>query len=221
MYKKLHPQLVGIVRAAGQRMAHALVAHYYVHLYVVACPQDRQRAIRAVRTPVHPDPEDVNERNAFGQIFLGLGQLRRVLVDERDRRIGRSKPVAAYEPAVVPHIARRFKRHMAGNAIRWRLGKIERPDDVAADAAVVPVVVFVLPALPAIAVHFRGNAHFVARAAKFGCFVDRLQHGLAVRFGFGPHQHIMHPPAQPLFGARKRILVRRSDRIAAIAPHIA
>src|SRR5579883_2977481 len=114
---------------------------------------------------------------------LGLGELRGIVIDSRNRGVRRGESVGVDFAVAIAGIARIAQRHVAIGAVGGFRRVVEGSRALAGNAARLPVVVLVEAAQPAVMIHGLIEVHFVAGGAVFGSLLahEGLEEGAAVR----------------------------------------
>ena len=144
-----------------------------------------------------------------------------VPTDEGQSRVDRQKAVRLNVPIPRRHVARnRFlQRHVAVLANPFDIRQIEGPSGVERHAAVVPIVVLVLAAQPAVAIDARVETDLVAGSAKLRGAEEGLEHLLLVYDGPRLQRRVVYEAAHAFFGIGEQIgiLLLVGDVVVAVA----
>ena len=167
-------------------MPDALVAHHHVE-GVLAAGHQRGLALiqRVVRRALVVQREHIDAEFFVLQKFLDPRDGFLVAADVGQGRIDRQKAVRLDVPIPRRHVAgdRFLQRHVAVLADLLGGRQVEGSRSVERHAAVVPIVVFVLAAQPAVAIDARVEADLVAGGAKLRGAEEGFEHLLLVDDG--------------------------------------
>ena len=189
------PGLVGVRRSVRVRMADAARADDHLDVDRLARPDLRECLAEDEQLAAAPDREDVDRQHLVLEELAELVLRLLVAAHEGERRVGGGEDVVVQESLLVAELVGAVVREVAV-AAGLGLGRIvERSHRTARHARVVPAVVVVLAAQPAVAVQGRDEADLVAGRAELGRAHEGLQERLAVERG-------LHADEQPVDGAQ-------------------
>ena len=221
----LQPALVGVVGAAREGVAHAEVAHRHVDLQALAGAHGRRRqgglVLGAAVGPAQGGDVDAQLRVAQE----GLDALDRIAVaaQEGQGRVHRQEAVGTHVPVLGGHVPLDglLQGHVAVLAEPPVPRQVEGARGVEGDAAVVPVVVLVLAAQPAVAVEAGVEADFVAGGAELGGLEEGLEHLGLVHRGPRLQGRVVEQPQDPVLGVGEQVgvLLVVGDVVVGVARH--
>ena len=203
-------------------MPDALVAHHHVECVLAARHQHRLTLVqRVVRFFLVVQREHIDAEFFVLQKFLDPRNGLLVAADVGQGRVDRQKAVRLDVPIPRRHVAsdRFLQRHVTILTDPFGIGQVEGSSGVERHAAVVPTVVFVLAAQPAVAVDARVEADLVAGGAKLRGAEEGLEHLLLVDDGPRLQRGVVYEAARAFFGLGEQIgiLLLVGDVVVAVA----
>ncbi|MFO0982079.1 MAG: hypothetical protein U1E76_10120 [Planctomycetota bacterium] len=147
--------------------------------------------------PAPAAARDVEAQLLVAHELLGAPQLVLIAADVGQRRVDRKESVRADLAVLRRHVAERrvLGRHVAVLAHLLDRRQIERACGVLRDSRVVPGIVLVLAAHPAVAVDRHVQADLVAGGAELGAAEERFQHARLVHRWLRLGDHVVQHQA--------------------------
>ncbi len=136
------------------------------------------------------------------------------------RRVGGGEEVVVEKAVLVAELVGAVGRQVAVAAGLGLRRVVEGADGPAGDARVVPGVVVVLPAHPAVAVQGRDQRDLVAGRAELGRPHERLQERLPVQRRFHPDQEPVDRRERRVLGEGEGVLLGLLDHVGAVAARV-
>ena len=208
-----HPGLVRVSRPVGVGMADAPRTHDDFDLQRLSGRHHGELSVEHSDPAALFDREDVDGEDLVPEKIVDA--LFRLLVPALEGQGGvrRREEVVVQVPLLVAELVGAIRRQVA---VAARLGLrrvVEGPHGAARDTRVVPGVVVVLSAQPAVGVQGRDQGHLVAGRAELGRAHDRLQERLAVQRG-------LHADQEPVDRAQGRVLRERERVLFGLLDHV-
>ena len=208
-HRDLQPALVGIVGAAREGVAHAEVAHRHVDLQALAGRTDggARAGWYSVPRSGRRRGGDVDAQLRVAQEGLDARDRIAVAAQEGQGRVHRQEAVGTHVPVLGRHVPLDglLQGHVAVLAEPPVPRQVEGARGVEGDAAVVPVVVLVLAAQPAVAVEAGVEAHLVAGGAELGGLEEGLEHLGLVHRGPRLQGRVVEQPQDPVLGVGEQV----------------
>ena len=199
------PGLVGVRGPVGVGMPDAARAHDDLEVERLAGLDSGKVVAERNDLVAALDGEDVDRQNLVLEELADARLRLPVFADEGERRVRRRKEVVMELPLLVAELVGAIGRQVAVAACLGLRRVVEGAHGAAGDARVVPRVVVVLPAHPAIAVEGRDELDLVAGRAELGSPVEGFQEGL-------PVQRRLHPDQEPV-DRQERLVLREGERV--------